>query len=86
MLPALAVRQQGPSQTPVRLQAVETAASTRQGEGRRHDGQRPLSNTEWYGKSLKTRCIPWLPIIQLKYYNGAEKREAEVFNCSDASL
>lgn len=43
-------------------------------------------NTECHGKSFKTRYSPWPPIIQVKDCNGLERREAEVFNCSDASL
>lgn len=73
---------QAPSESRVRLQVVVTLGGWRH----RHYWQRPLSNTECHGKSFKTRYNPWPPIIQVKDCNSVEKREAEVFNCSDGSL
>lgn len=57
-----------------------------QGWRHRHYWQGPLSSTECHGKSFKASYNPWPPIIQVKDCKGAEKREAEVFNCLDASL
>lgn len=81
---ALAARPQAPSESRERLQVGVTTHSLG-GWRHRHYWQRPLSNNECHGKSFKTRYNPWPPIIQVKDYNSEEKREAEVFNCSDGS-
>jgi len=66
---------------------VVAAALTGEGGRRRHGWQRPLSNTERYGKSFEMRYIPWLSTIRIRTdYSGVERREVKGFNRSDASL